>query len=350
MTSKKKKSKQIATTQILIVDDNANLCKSVQLIFNKVGYNTIIAHSGTDAIHIVERNKIDLALLDIRLPDMDGIELLQKLSDLQPVIDVIMITGHATVEAAVETLTGSAAAFVTKPIDMDELLRIVSETLDRRRLRQEKQVTERELELFISLLRHDLSNDIQILMADLEFIQHLSSDLNGESSDALESALATTERMFSLIVALKQPIENSEEKILMLIENLAREAEKMQKNMTINIRAAKGIENLENRSCRLLPMVFTNVISNAAKFGKREVTVTIELEQEGENIIIIIYDDGPGIDDEIISRLFQRGASTTGGGYGLHLSRSIVETIGGVIELVDPKNAKFRITLPLKSK
>ena len=335
--------------KILIVDDNTSFCKSIQLILNKVGYSTLIAHSGSEAIDVVEREEVDLVLLDLKLPDMDGIEVLQRMTDLRPALDVIMITGHATVENAVTSLMGSATAFVTKPIDMDELLRIVKVTLEGRSLRYEKQVAEKELELFISLLRHDLSNDIQILLGDLEFIQHLSSDLNGESMDALESALATTERMFSLITALKQPIQNSNVELLKVIEIIAREAEKTHKNITINISSTRSIENLKNRGCRLLPMVFTNLISNSAKFGKRGVTVIIELEQIGENIVITIFDDGPGIDDEIISRLFQRGASTTGGGYGLHLSKSIVEAIGGAIKLVDPTNAKFRITLPLKS-
>jgi signal transduction histidine kinase len=349
LEAKKERFNALSSSPILIIDDNVSLCRSIKLIFNKVGLRTVLAHSGLEALNVLKEAVFDIVLLDVRLPDADGMELLQTITDLYPNIAVIMITGHATVETAIEALTRSAVGYVTKPISMDELLKIVYDTLERQEFMRQKKATEKELELFGSLLRHDLGNDIQILIGDLEFIQHFSSDMKRESLEALMSALATTERMFSLISALKQAPDKTENRIVVLIENIARAAEKTHKHVSIEINAKEDPKELRVTCSRLLPMVFTNLISNSVKHGKGNVSVTIEIEQKDQKIHIIMYDNGPGIHDSVRSRLFNRGVSTSGGGYGLYLSKSIVEITGGTIELIDAKNAKFRIILPLQA-
>jgi signal transduction histidine kinase len=105
------------------------------------------------------------------------------------------------------------------------------------------------------------------------------------------------------------------------------------------------------RSARLIPMVFDNLFRNAAEFSTDGVHVGISVSQEDDMIQIEIYDDGPGVPDEIKPKLFTKGASTTGGGYGLYLTRKVIEGYGGSIELVDrPGEAgtSFIVKLPAK--
>ena len=93
--------------------------------------------------------------------------------------------------------------------------------------------------------------------------------------------------------------------------------------------------------------MFDNLLRNSAEFTKGEVEVVIEVSQEGGNILTIFSDNGPGIPEEIRPSLFERGASTTGGGFGLYLSKKVVEGYGGSIELLgNDRGTAYRILLP----
>ena len=90
---------------------------------------------------------------------------------------------------------------------------------------------------------------------------------------------------------------------------------------------------------------------NSAKYAENEVTVAIEITSENDYVYITLSDDGPGVSKEILSKLFEKGASTTGGGYGLYLTKKVVEGYGGKIEHIPNKEqtgATFRIALPCK--
>ena len=117
--------------------------------------------------------------------------------------------------------------------------------------------------------------------------------------------------------------------------------------MTVKIDTSA--EDTKVRSARLVPMIFDNLFRNSAKFAEKDVKVTIEVTSQDDYVYITISDDGPGISEEIQSKLFEKGASTTGGGYGLYLTRRVVEGYGGTIEYINDKRhtgATFRIILP----
>jgi PAS domain S-box-containing protein len=119
---------------VLIVDDDENACRSLRLIFEKKGYETETAGTGREAIEKARRRFFNLALLDIRLPDMEGIELLAPLKAMYPDIALIIITGYASLETAVRALNEGASAYITKPLNMDEVLATVREALEKQRL------------------------------------------------------------------------------------------------------------------------------------------------------------------------------------------------------------------------
>ncbi len=116
---------------ILIVDDDESTCRSLSLILNKKGYETGTARTGQEALKKVRERFFNLALLDIKLPDVDGAELLMPLKRMHPEMIVLMITGHASLESAVRTSLEGALAYITKPLNMDSVLTAIKAALEK---------------------------------------------------------------------------------------------------------------------------------------------------------------------------------------------------------------------------
>ena len=118
---------------ILIVDDDPGICRMLALMFGKRGYEIEIAGTGREAIEKAQRRFFNLTLLDIKLPDMEGVELIASLKEMHPDMVVIMVTGYASLENAVQALNEGASAYLTKPLDMNQVLTIVKEVIERQR-------------------------------------------------------------------------------------------------------------------------------------------------------------------------------------------------------------------------
>jgi DNA-binding NtrC family response regulator len=124
--------------RILIVDDEASLRTALFRIFDRKGFQVITAASRKEAETISQSDKaIDLAIVDLRLPDGDGLELMARLRSMHPNIQVIILTGHASIESAVEATRQGAFHFVTKPCNLDEIMTLVDRALSHSKLSTE---------------------------------------------------------------------------------------------------------------------------------------------------------------------------------------------------------------------
>lgn len=119
---------------ILIVDDDESTCRSLTLIFGEKGYETETAGTGRGAIEKVEERFFNLVLADIKLPDIEGVELIERCKELHPDTVLIMVTAYASLETAIRALNEGASAYITKPLNMDEVLATVREALEKQRL------------------------------------------------------------------------------------------------------------------------------------------------------------------------------------------------------------------------
>ncbi len=120
----------IAMETILIVDDEKNYPPIIAAVLETEGYETLTAHSGSDAMSIFNHSDVDLVLADLKMPGMNGIELLEKIKAKDPDLPVIMMTAHGTVEKAVEAMQKGAHNFIQKPFDNDQLVVFVKKALD----------------------------------------------------------------------------------------------------------------------------------------------------------------------------------------------------------------------------
>jgi two-component system, NtrC family, response regulator HydG len=122
--------------RILIVDDELVVRDSLARWFTSEGYETKALASAREALELADR-EWDLALLDIKMPGMDGIELQRRLKESDPDLIMIIMTGYATVETAIQALKHGAYDYLTKPVDPDELSHLVEKALEHRRTRRE---------------------------------------------------------------------------------------------------------------------------------------------------------------------------------------------------------------------
>ncbi len=124
--------------RILIVDDESSLRTALFRILDRQGYQVITASCKKEAEVLASTDQpIDMALVDLRLPDGDGIELMTRLKALHPAIQVMILTGHGTIETAVRATQSGAYHFVTKPFNMEELLNLINKALSHKNLQQE---------------------------------------------------------------------------------------------------------------------------------------------------------------------------------------------------------------------
>ena len=122
---------------LIVVDDENVVRDSLGKWFEEEGYTVETATSGREALLKLPSQHWDLALLDIKMPGMDGLELHRKIREVDPEIIVIIMTGYASVDTAVEALKDGAYDYITKPFDPDDLARLVRKALEHRRVKDE---------------------------------------------------------------------------------------------------------------------------------------------------------------------------------------------------------------------
>jgi PAS domain S-box-containing protein len=135
------------TPKVLIVDDEPRMCDSLKVLLSGQGYDTQTGQSGKEAMECLSKDRFDLVLLDIVMPDMTGHQLMDYISSQDQETVVILMTGHASVDSAVESLRRGAYDYLRKPFDFEELLKRVGNALDQSRLKKEHELVSGKLEL-----------------------------------------------------------------------------------------------------------------------------------------------------------------------------------------------------------
>ncbi|MAT38260.1 MAG: two-component system response regulator [Ectothiorhodospiraceae bacterium] len=107
---------------ILVVDDERVVCDAIARQLRKAGYNTHVAYEGKEAIEILAGNRIDLALLDIRMPQTNGFDILKHIQKHTPETKSIMMTSYADIKSAVDSIAYGAVDIISKPVDLDEMI------------------------------------------------------------------------------------------------------------------------------------------------------------------------------------------------------------------------------------
>jgi DNA-binding NtrC family response regulator len=124
--------------QLLLVDDEERFLSTTKSLLEKRGVSTQTASGGREALRILENKRIDVVMLDVKMPDMDGIEALRLIKQRFPLIEVIMLTGHASVDSAVDGMRLGAFDYLMKPCDITEMLNKVQQAFIKKQVTEEK--------------------------------------------------------------------------------------------------------------------------------------------------------------------------------------------------------------------
>jgi two-component system nitrogen regulation response regulator NtrX len=141
--------------RILVVDDDETIRTTMKAILQDEGYQVDLAATGKEAIQKTQEKPYNVALLDIRLPDMEGVELLKLLKDGVPRTRKIMVTGYPSMQNAISALNKNADAYLLKPVDVEKLLATVKEQLQAQK--EEQQFSEQRVAEFIESRVKELS-------------------------------------------------------------------------------------------------------------------------------------------------------------------------------------------------
>ncbi|MCJ7470859.1 response regulator [Candidatus Bathyarchaeota archaeon] len=140
--------------RILIVDDDENIRKVLVAILEDEGYTVESVGTARKAIEATKRKFYNVALIDIRLPDMDGTDLLLRIRDTVPRIRKIIITGYPTLQNAIDAVNRRADAYIMKPFDVEKVLRTIKEQLQKQE--EEKRYSQEKVAEFIETRVHEL--------------------------------------------------------------------------------------------------------------------------------------------------------------------------------------------------
>lgn len=366
--------------KILIVDDDANIREGVGDILDVEGYETAQAASGAEAVAQVKKDSFDVILMDYNLTDGTGIDAIKQIRALNAESQILMITGNASLDAAVRAIQESVDDFLQKPVNPDQLKRAIAKSLEKMKLRRENRRLIEDLKKshdqlarlsamkskFMSMASHDLSNSLMTLQVSFEMLagtikpdedqrkrmQYISNGI-GQIARLIEDLVdwASIEQgKFRLETNLFDPGVMVEEVVV------GPQARAGARGLTLRTEIAKNLPTLSADKKRLV-QVLNNLLENAIRHTPKGGLVTVRVERDGTAVRFAVVDNGDGIapsDQERLFESFYQGAGSTGGrlGLGLSISREIVHSHKGRIWVESPglgKGAAFLFTVPATS-
>ena len=366
--------------KILIVDDDANIREGVGDILDASGYETAQAASGAEAVARVKAASFDVILMDYNLTDGTGIDAIKQIRALNADSQILMITGNASLDAAVKAIQESVDDFLQKPVNPDQLKRAISKSLEKMRLRQENRRLMEDMRIvndqltrlsamkskFMSMASHDLSNSLMTLQVSFEMLagtikpdedqrkrmQYISNGI-GQIARLIEDLVdwASIEQgKFRLETNLFDPGAMLTEAVV------GPQARAQSRGLTLTTEIGAGLPTIAADKKRLL-QVLNNLLENAIRHTPKGGQVAVRVSRDGGGARFSVADTGDGITPGDLGRIFEsfyQGAGGAGGrlGLGLSISREIVHGHKGRIWVESPglgKGATFLFTIPASS-
>ena len=356
---------------VLIIDDEAGLRDMLMFGLSDRGYRVVTAASGEEGLEKIRSEKFDLVVTDIMMPGIGGIEVLKEIKRLSSEAEVIMATGYATLDTAVESMKQGAADYISKPYGLDKLCTLFDKALERRRLKAEVNHLEEMNRLkseFLASMSHELRTPMNAIIG---YASLLLDKTYGEISDkqgqALQRIETNAENLLQLInnildlsklAAGRMPvlIENCDVKEILdeVLGTMDCLAQERKLSLTAEIS-----ETILLRTDKIkVKQVLINLIGNAIKFTPQgSIRVRAELLDNRSRLRLSVRDTGIGIQGKDIPLLFEEfkqldvsSVQEYGGtGLGLSITKKIVKLLGGTIDVqsVLGQGSTFILTLPV---
>jgi two-component system, sensor histidine kinase and response regulator len=363
--------------RLLIVDDEVAQMRALCDTLGHEGYDTQGFSSPRSALEALRPGEFDLLLTDLMMPDMDGISLIDAARQIDATLGAIVMTGHGTIDTAVQAMRGGALDYILKPFKLKVILPVIARALDVQRLRRENaQLQEREsrrsaelavayqdLESFSYSVSHDLRAPLRSIEGFAELLEQDFADKLGDDGRRLVGVIRHgSQQMERLIVGLLEFSRVGRARLnfsnvdMTALANLA---------ATEVLAAYSGplpridIDSLPSVAGdpTVLRQVWCNLIGNALKYSAKRPEPRIEVSGriEEHEAVFQIQDNGAGFSMHYADKLFgvfqrlHRAEEFSGTGVGLAIVQRIVARHGGRIwaESVPDAGARFQFALPV---
>ena len=362
-----------ARPRLMVIDDELGFRELAAFEFGARGYEVITAADGQEAVLKAGGKDIDVVVSDMAMPKLGGLDTLTALKSIDPKMEIIMATGFATLENAVESMKRGAYDFITKPFQIDDLARLVSRALEKRRLSlkvDELKEINRFKSEFLANMSHELRTPMNAILGYTSLhLDKIYGPVTPKQEEALKRVEAGGKNLLQLIngildlskiAAGRMPVYLEEFNLWDLTDEVLKMMDCLAGAKKLALEAAIPPETRIRSDRTKLKQILINLISNAIKFTHEgKISVDLARARGKSRFTIRVRDTGIGIKAGDIPQLFQEfrqlDASSTrqygGTGLGLVISRKFAQLMGGDVnvESVPGAGSTFSIDLPLDS-
>jgi len=368
---------------ILLVDDEEDIREVVGMSLADIGYTVHTAENGEKALALFRSLIPPIVLTDIKMPGLDGIELLQQIKRENPETEVVMITGHGDMDLAIKSLKYEATDFITKPINVEALEIALKRVRERIIMRRQLKTYTENLEALVrektelqdhlsslGLMIGSISHAIKGLLTGLDGGMYLlDSGFRKENKDRIEEGWETVklmvERIRKLILdilyyAKQRDLKWERVDAIRFATDVATVIEP--KMSDCNIAFGRNFDETAGQfeiDAGYVHSALMNILENAIDAcmrdgAKQDHQIVLALLQDKEHIIFEVHDNGVGMDEDTRSKIFTPFFSSKGRrgtGLGLYISNQIIEQHGGQIRVTSRpgRGTCFTIRLPKTS-
>jgi len=357
-------------SKILIIDDEEVILDSCTRILKSSAYKLATASNGQLGVDLVKEFQPDLVYVDLKMPGISGIEVIEKIRDTDPTIVVIVITGFATVSSAVEAMKNGAYDFLPKPFTPDEFRLITQRGLDKRRLILETIQLRREKEMlreqFAAIVSHELKAPLGAVQQNLfVLVSELSNQLTEDQKVRFERMQTNITDLINLILTWLRVLSVDVMKIRDNFKPTSISAIITKATQSMLIHATRKDVEIISLVKEPLPLVngdegtlveaLVNILGNAIKYSRAKSQIKLYAEEIENVIVISVADTGIGISKEDLPFIFNDFYTGKDGqkiekstGLGLAITRRIIEAHNGSVSVESELGvgATFSIRLP----
>jgi signal transduction histidine kinase len=366
----------ISGSSVLIIDDDENIGEVLSDIFREKGCTVIVVRNGLEALTKAKETSFDISLIDLELPDINGIGILKKLKKDNPEKLYYIITGYASLQTAISALNDGANGYFLKPIIIEDLMHHIQGEIEKRVLIDKLEESEENFQeayqrvnFYKDLFTHDINNvlnnvsmALKLLSENVEIVENISDYLN-----IAREAINRGKNLVNNVRKLSQ-IDSNEISVVPIgaIKVLKKTIEFVKQTYAtkkINVRLEIIKTPFMIYSNEFLTDIFENILINAVEHNLNpEIDIIIQVSKEKRNKVNFIkfefIDNGIGILNERKINIFKGGyrgdqdREIKGMGFGLSLVKKILSSYGGYINVENrvkgdySKGSNFIILIP----